>query len=94
MAFPSGQRQASCVQNFLEAEKIKLLRHAPHSLDLAPGDIWLFSQLKMRLTGKKFNSEQEQGYCQTFTEGGILHVFEKWHERLLKCIEVCVGGGG
>jgi Transposase. len=82
--------------DFMVKKDIKILPHAPYSPDLAPCDFWLFPQLKTKLSGIRFDTEIElrtgvEGALKDLTAGGVLHVFEKWHARLIKCIEV--GGG-
>ena len=37
----------------------KFLPHPPYSLDLVPGDYWLFADLKKILQGKRFGSNEE-----------------------------------
>ena len=37
----------------------ELLPHPPYSPDLAPSDYWLFADLKKKLAGKKFISNEE-----------------------------------
>jgi histone-lysine N-methyltransferase SETMAR len=78
---------------FMEAKGIKTLFHAPYSPDLAPCDFWLFPQLKRALAGQKFDTDNEiriavQGVFNDLTKEGTLFVFETWHKRLTKCIEL------
>jgi histone-lysine N-methyltransferase SETMAR len=78
---------------FLEAKGIETLFHAPYSPDLAPCDFWLFPQLKNSLAGQKFDNENEvriavQGVLSALTKDGAFFVFENWHQRLMKCIEL------
>ena len=66
--------------------------HAPYSPDLAPADFWLFPQLKMKLAGQSFDREIDlqkasEAVFKALTEDGILWVFEKWYQGLVKCIE-------
>jgi histone-lysine N-methyltransferase SETMAR len=37
----------------------EILKHHPHSPDLAPSDFHLFGKLKEHLSGKRFASDQE-----------------------------------
>ncbi len=78
---------------YLERRNVKLLTHAPYSPDLAPADFFLFPELKKKLAGTRFESDQElktttEGYVKALTKNGLLHVFEKWMHRLDKCIQL------
>lgn len=78
---------------FMEAKSIKTLYHAPYSPDLAPCDFFLFPRLKVLLAGQKFDTENElkvsvQGFLADLSKEGFLFVFEKWAERLDKCIRL------
>ena len=93
-ARPHVSREA---MEFFSKKNIETLPHAPYSLDLAPCDFWLFPQLKTRLAGQRFDNEESlkqavQGVLGQLCQGGLLHVFESWMERMQKCIDV--GGGG
>jgi histone-lysine N-methyltransferase SETMAR len=84
---------SNSTMEFMAKKGIKLFEHAPYSPDLAPCDFWLFPQLKTRMSGLRFDSEQAlktavQGFLTELTSGGVVSVFEKWNKRLLKCIEV------
>ena len=78
---------------FFSKKNIETLPHAPYSPDLAPCDFWLFPQLKTRLEGQCFDNEEglkqaEQGVLGQLCQGGLLHAFESWMERIKKCIDV------
>ena len=78
---------------FFSKKNIETLPHAPYSLNLAPCDFWLFPQLKTRLAGQRFDNEEGlkqgvQGVLGQFCQGGLLHVFESWMERMQKFIDV------
>ena len=78
---------------FFSKKNIETLPHAPYSPDLAPCDFWLFPQLKTRLAGQRFDNEEGlkqavQGVLGQLCQGGLLHVFDSWMERMQKCIDV------
>ena len=78
---------------FFSKKNIETLPHAPYSPDLAPCDFWLFTQLKTRLASQRFDNEEGlkqavQGVLGQRCQGGLLHVFESWMERMQKCIDV------
>jgi histone-lysine N-methyltransferase SETMAR len=47
------------VQNLVQHWGWEVLAHPPYSPDLAPCDYWLFSRVKKRLRGKRFQSEDD-----------------------------------
>jgi histone-lysine N-methyltransferase SETMAR len=73
------QDNAPAHKHVLAMEKLrdlryKLLEHPPYSPDLAPSDFYLFSKLKLFLTGQRFSSNQEaiaavEGYFADHTTG-------------------------
>ena len=78
---------------FMTKKRIKLLPHAPYSLDLAPCDFWLFPQLKTFLAKSKFDTKMElkvalEGNMREVSKNGLLFVMESWDKRLTKCIEL------
>ena len=46
------------VREFLAKNSITKMYHPPYSLDLAPGDFWLFPKLKNALKGQIFSDIQ------------------------------------
>jgi hypothetical protein len=46
-------------EEFSEANDILRIPHRPYSPDLAPSDFWFFGDIKIALTGVKFD-EREQ----------------------------------
>ena len=46
---------SNLVQQFFAKHKIVQLCQPPYSPDIAPGDFWMFSKLKMALKGKRFD---------------------------------------
>ena len=43
----------------LHESHFKLLWNPPYSLDVAPNNFWLFTDLKSMLEGKRFDSNEE-----------------------------------
>ena len=62
----------------------KEIEHPPYSLDLAPSDYYLFSELKKDLQGRKFDDEEE------VKTAVIEHFADKEPEYFLKGIELLV----
>jgi hypothetical protein len=47
------------VQQFLTSTKTTVIPHSPYSLDLAPGDIFLFPKMILKLKGRHFEGIEE-----------------------------------
>ena len=71
----------------------KLLLHLPFSPDLAPSELYSFSNLKIWLGGKRFSSNKEviasvdeyfKGFETSYFSEGIKKLEERWR----KCVEV------
>jgi histone-lysine N-methyltransferase SETMAR len=71
----------------------EFLEHPPYSPDLAPPDLYLFTKLKLFLTGQRFSSNQEaiaavEGYFADLTKNhyrdGITALEHCWN----KCISL------
>ena len=67
----------------------ELLLHPPYSPDLASSDNWLFADLKRRLQGKRFGSNEEvisktEAYFETkdksFYKKGIEYLEKHWNQ--------------
>lgn len=87
---------ATIVQNFLHANNIEQLSHPPYSPDLAPCDFWLFPNLKKPLRGTRFEDSNaldraSAEVLKQLSKDGLLFVFEKWCDRMRKCVQL--GGG-
>ena len=87
---------SNVAQGFLQRNNIEQLTHSPYSPDMAPCDFWLFPNLKIALKGKRFQTIDQLDHAsgdvlRDLEKNGLLHVFEKWCERMEKC--VAHGGG-
>ena len=79
--------------NCLHAQRFQLTRHPAYAQDLSLCDFWLFPKIKERLRGKNFqdiyglyDTVQEQIECRQ--KEHFHRCFEKWFERMNKCISV------
>ena len=84
---------SKATSEFMAQKGIKTLFHASYSPDLAPCDFWLFPQLKKRLMGRRFDSDEEvkravEGILKELSENGLDFVFKQWELRLKKCVEM------
>jgi hypothetical protein len=63
-----------------------VIPHPPHSPDLVPCDFFLYSKMKLKLKGHRFDTIEEiQSESQTvpdnLTEKDFQEVFQKWGRR-------------
>lgn len=77
---------------FLKEKNIETSGHPPYSPDLAPCDFWLFPKLKKRFRGIQFMNEIDMetavnNYLADLTSNDFKKCFEKWFERMHRCIE-------
>ncbi len=82
---------AAITREYLEELNVKTMPHPPYSPDLAPCDFWLFRNLKKFLRGKRFQTESEidsavDDFFSSITTAQWRAVFEKWQERMERCI--------
>jgi histone-lysine N-methyltransferase SETMAR len=78
----------SNVNNFLERNRIGLVKHPPYSPDLAPCDFWLFDYIKQRLEDYTSQKSLENAVTKIVYDISIREyrkTFEKWIERLELC---------
>ena len=84
--------KAHLVTEFLESEKVTVLPHPPFSPDLPTCDYFLFPKLKYHLSGKRYNSRNALGsavyYLMGFPIEEYENCFQKWIDRLKRCIQV------
>jgi histone-lysine N-methyltransferase SETMAR len=78
---------------YLDTQRIKLMGHPAYSPDLSPCNFWLFPKIKEQLLGKNFqdinelhDAVQEQIDC--LQKEDFNQCYEKWFERMNKCISV------
>jgi len=50
------QKQQRVAQQFLAKNKIAVIPHPPYCPDLAPCDFFLFSKMKLKLKGRRFDT--------------------------------------
>ena len=77
--------------NYLTKMGIKTVHHSPYSPDLAPCDLWLFSKLKKKLRGSRYETHEEMKEAvtkviDTLTQEDVHGAFQKLLERYKKCI--------
>jgi hypothetical protein len=78
-------------QQFLAKYKMAVIPHPPQSPDLAPCEFFLFSKIKLKLKGRRFDTIQEiqaesQRVLDTVTEKGFQKAFQKWRRRWDRCL--------
>ena len=79
-------------REFLENSGLKTLPHPPYSPELVPCDFWLFSTIKDELRGKRFSTNEELAgalfeVIDTIPKDEWKMCFNKWFNRMKKCIE-------
>ena len=82
---------ANVVAEYLAKINVKCVPHPPYSPDLAPGDFFLFPNLKKKLRGRHFPSSEAvvkgaEAILKTLSKNGFQHVFADWQKRWDKCI--------
>ena len=83
---------AGKTMTFIQRNNIELLPHPPYSPDLAPCDFFLFPKLKEILRGKSYKTDNDLitasgNALKQLTKESLLPVFEKWCDRMRKCVE-------
>jgi hypothetical protein len=64
----------------------------PYSPDLAPRDFFLFTKMKLKLKGRRFDTTEEiqtesQRVLDTLTEKDFQEAFQKWRRRWDRCLQ-------
>jgi len=88
----SAHRAAETVE-YLDAQRVKLMGHPAYSPDLSPCDFWLFPKIKEQLRGKDFQDIDQlvdgvQEQIDHLEKEDFNQCYEKWFERMNKCIGV------
>jgi hypothetical protein len=70
-----------------------VIPHPPYFPDLAPCDFFLFLKMKMKLTGRRFDTTEEiqaesLRVLNTVTEKDFQETFQKWRRRWDRCLHV------
>ena len=69
----------------LTDNNMSVVPHPPYSLDLAPSDFFLFPKQKMKLKGRRFQTEEIQAESQavlnTLRENDFQECFKNWQHR-------------
>jgi len=81
---------ALLTQRFLTDNNMTVVPHPSYSLDLAPSDFFLFSKLKMKLKGRRFQTMDEiqaesQAVLNTLRENEFQERFKNWQRRWDRC---------
>jgi len=91
------------VSQFLANKNMTVIPDPPFSPDLAPCDFFLFPKLKLRMTGRRFDTNEEiqkesQRLLDTFPKRDFQGCFQAWQKRWDRCIrakgEYFEGDGG
>lgn len=77
--------------NFLHESGVQLVTHPPYSPDLAPNDFFLFPLIKKTMRGKRFPDANAavaefQRILDDLPKKEFSACFEKWFQRMKKCI--------
>ena len=83
---------AAMVKKFLANRNVAVLHHPPYSSDLAPADYFRFSELKVSLKGRQFQTVEEiqfavTGELNNISKTAFLAGMKKLKERTNKCID-------
>jgi len=70
-------------QQFLAKNKIAVIPHPPYSPDLTPCDYFLFPKMKLKLIGRRFDTNEEiqaesQRVLDSLIEKDFQEAFQKW----------------
>jgi transposase len=90
------------VRHFLASMNTTVIPHPPYSPDLAPCDFLLFTKMKLKLKGRRFDSVEEiqtesQDVLNTLTRNDFQQCFRSWKSRWNRCINAegdCFEGDG
>ena len=79
------------VTDYLSKMSIKTVPHPPYSPDLSPCDFWLFTKLKEKLRGRRYDTIDKMKEAVTkvidmLTQEDFRGAFQKLLERYNKCI--------
>jgi hypothetical protein len=81
---------SSASTQFLAKHKVAVIHHPPDSHDLAPCDFFLFPKMKMKLKGRRFDTNEIQAESQTvldtLREKDCQEPFQKWSRRWDRCL--------
>lgn len=91
----ASSHTANATIEFLEKTSVKLMTHSPYSPDLAPCDFFLFPNVKNRMRGHRFPSPEDAVAAYTEELSAMSEIewrgcFQKWFQRMQRCIE-CAG---
>ena len=91
----ASSHTANATIAFLEKTLVKLMTHPAYSPDLAPCDIFLIPNVKNRMRGHQFPSQQDavaayNEELSAMSENEWRGCFQKWFQRMQRCIE-CAG---
>ena len=88
------------VSQFLAKNNMTVIAHPPYSPDLSPCDFFLFSKLKLRMKGRRFDTIEEiqERVLDTIPKKNFQGCFQAWQKRWDRCIrakgEYFEGDGG
>ena len=79
------------VSQFLSKNNMTVIPHPPYSPDLAPCDFFLFPKLKLRMKGRRFDTNEEiqeesQRVLDTIPKRDFQGCFQAWQKRWDRCI--------
>ncbi|KAA6366131.1 MAG: putative Mariner Mos1 transposase [Streblomastix strix] len=83
---------ANITKEYIQNSIFERVDHPPYSPDLAPSDFWLFGEMKGRMRGRTFETQDQLAdFCTEFVEKQdeqkLSSVFEDWSNRCLKVID-------
>ncbi|KOC60760.1 Putative uncharacterized protein FLJ37770, partial [Habropoda laboriosa] len=79
------------LSEFLTAKNMMVIPHPPYSADLVPRDFFLFSKMKLKLKGRRFDivaeiQTESQQVLDTLGENDFQQTFQAWQHRWDRCI--------
>ena len=77
---------ALSVREFVATKQIPLLEQPAHSLDLAPGDFFLFLKIKEILKGRHFDYTDDIRSLKALPQNQFQNCFEGWTRRWHQCV--------
>lgn len=86
---------ALAVQHFLASKNMTVIPHPSYSPDLAPCDLFLFSMMKIKLTGWRYDPVEEiQAKLQKVLKDADTKDFQYSFQLWQKCWDRCVQSQG
>ena len=80
---------AALLSSRILTDNMPVVSHPPYSTDLSPSNFFLFPKLKMKLKGRRFQTEESQAESQAvlnmLQENDFQECFKNWQRRWDHC---------